>query len=127
MIKPGILKILLAFVAALVFALCRSPRLAQFGVSRRWILTWRRKSRGGRSHGGGGFHGGEPLQFRGGGQSYGGSRGGKAMSSARLGGGNMNMGRMSRGSNARSGGFSSSMSGNFRQGSAFGRETSAHR
>ena len=43
------------------------------------------------------------------------------MSSARLGGGHMNMGRMSRGSYARPGGFSSSMSGNFARNSTFGR------
>ena len=123
MIKPGILKILLAFVAALVFAFVPQSASAKRGSGSHGGGSSHGGggSRGGRSHGGGSFHGGGRSSFRGGGQSYGGSHGGKAMSSTRLGGGNMNMGRMSRGSNARPGGFSSSMSGNFERGSAFGR------
>jgi hypothetical protein len=123
MTKPAILKILLTFAVALVFAFVPKSASAKRGSGSHGggPSHGGGGSRGGKSHGGASFHGGGHSSFRGGGQSYGGSRGGKTMSSARLSGGSMNMGRMNRGSNARPGGLSSSMFGNFSRSSAFGR------
>jgi hypothetical protein len=120
--KTTLLKILLTSVVALVLAFVPKSATARRGAGSHGGGGSRGGggSHGGNSHGGGSFHGGGHSSFRGGGQSYRGSRGGAAMSSTGLGGGHMNMGRINRGSYARSGGFSST-SGNFARSSGFGR------
>src|ERR1700686_4789824 len=122
MMKPTLLKILLTSVIALVLAFVPKSATARRGAGSHGGGGSRGGggSPGGNSHGGGSFHGGGHSSFRGGGQSYRGSRGGAGMSSTRQGGGHMNMGRINCGSYARSGGFSS-RSGNFAHSSAFGR------
>jgi hypothetical protein len=115
MIMRVSLKILPTFIVALVLAFVPKSASARGGAG-----AHGGGSHGGNSHGGGSFHGGGHSSFRGGGQSYRGSRGGNAMPSARMGGGRMNMGRMSRDSYARPGAFSST-SRNFARSSTFGR------
>src|ERR1700680_2521145 len=122
MMKPTLLKILLTSVIALVLAFVPKSATARRGAGSHGGGSSRGGggSHGGSSHGGGSFHAGGHSSFRGGGQSYRGSRGGGAISSGRLGGGHMNMGRINRGSYAKSGGFSS-MPGNFGRSSGFGK------
>src|SRR6202166_1269178 len=126
MIKPTFLKILPAFVVPLLLALVPKSATARRGGgshggggSRGGGGSHGGKSHGGNSHGGGSIRGGGHSSFRGGGQSFRGSRGAAAAAPSRLGGGHMNMGRINRGSYARSGG--SSTSGNFAHSSVFGR------
>src|ERR1700688_118453 len=121
MIKPTFLKILLAFVVALVLAFVPKSATARRGGGSHGCGGSRGGggSHGGKSHGGGSIRGGGHSSFRGGGQSFRGSRGAAAAAPSRLGGGQMNMGRINRGSYARSGG--SSTSGNFAHSSVFGR------
>src|ERR1700688_376273 len=126
MIKPTFLKILLTIVVALVLAFVPKSATARrgggshgSGSSRGGGGSHGGNSHGGNSRGGGSFRGGGHSSFRGGGQSFRGSRGGAAAAPSRLGGGHMNMGRINRGSYARSGG--SSTSGNVARSSAFGR------
>jgi len=123
MTKPISLKILLIFFVALALAFVPKAASARRGSGSRGGAGSHGSggSHGGNSHGGGGFHSGSHSSFRGGGQSFRGSRGGAPMSSARMGGERMNAGRINRGSYGKSGGFSSSMSGNFARSSTFGR------
>jgi hypothetical protein len=114
--KPAFSKILLTFVAALVLAYVPKPASAR----RDGGSHGRGAPHGGSSHGGGSSHAGGHSSFRGGRQSYGGSRGGARWSSAQMGGRRMSSGRMSGGWNARPGGFSSRSSGNFGRNSTFG-------
>jgi hypothetical protein len=116
MTKPAFSKIVLMFVAAIVLACVPKPASARRGGGSHGSGG----SHGRSSHGGGSFHSGGHSSFSGGGHSFGGSRGGARMSSARMGGGHVSSGRMSGGSYARPGGFSSRPSGNFARNSTFG-------
>lgn len=120
--RPAFLKTLLIFVAALILAFVPKAASARHGSGSRGGGSSHGGggSHGRNSHGGGSFHSGGHSSFRGGGQSFHGSRGGASMSSAWLGRGQMNSGRMNRGSYPRFGG-SSSMPGNFARSSTFGR------
>jgi hypothetical protein len=122
MIKPVFSKTLFAFVATLALICAPKPAPARHNGG---------SKAGGGSHGGGSSHGSGHPSFKGGGHSYGGSRGNSRVSSAHMNGGHKNGAQMSRGSYAKSGGFSSRPSGNFSRnstlvGANFGSPAASH-
>jgi hypothetical protein len=132
MMKPAFSKTLLVFISMLALIVIAKPAAAKHNGSSKGGGS----SHSGKSHGGGGSsHGGghskgasfkapsfKAPSFKGGGHSYAqsGTRSSARFSSARMGSEPKNSGRMSSGSVAKSGGFSSRPTSNFARNSTFG-------